>query len=710
MDIYEYLRNNRGIEFTQQQQMVINHKDKPALILAVPGSGKSTSLLTRTANLVLNHNVDPMRILTMTFSKESTKDLMDRFKFLFNEINSISLNKVEFSTIHSFAFSVVRKHYKNDKLIKGFDVENAISKIYKEYIKKDIDSNKIGDIVSAISYVKNKMINMHNVDNATLERISPIKVSEFRKVYLEYYNYKKNNGLIDFDDMLTICHEILKVEKIGNQYINQYDYIQLDEVQDTSVLQFAIVEQMINSRGNIFYIGDLDQNIMGFTGTDSRQLLTFKNRFPDGQIYKLEQNFRSTQDIVEVADEFIKGNKSRYNVNMITERGIFRPIEILMVDNEVEEAKYIVNSIMAQKSLRDCAVLYRNNENSLVLINELFKNGIPFYIKERDQKFFNNMIVLDVKAFIKLSLDNTDYNSYKRIRYKKDFFLSKEIMESSCKEGPWSIEYLSEVNYPSEKTRKMVNDYLSGIKSIVRAKGSDIINSIFNRTSYGEYLIKNGAYHNYSNDHIAEVKYLLNVLTNDCSSAIDVLTKLDMLENAIKEASKLRGEDVVTLSTIHSAKGLEWTNVYLMSIVNEIIPSRQAITAHKDGDKFAIEEERNLFFVGMTRPKSYLDIIVPKSINGFNYSGSMFVTEINRNKKRKAEASINTTNILVDLTKSLESNISIGDKLYHKIFKQGKVSAINNESLAFTVEFSGEQQKHFKLNALQDGFFKRIID
>lgn len=720
MDIVEYLNLHRGIKFTEQQIEMINHKDNAALVLAVPGAGKSTSLIARTANLIINHKVPADRILTMTFSKESAIDLKDRFNNLFGDSKVEGIDRTSFSTIHSFAYEVVREVFSdsnklNKTIITGYDVDKEIANIYKSLYQKDIDFSKRSEVVSCISFIKNKMIDMNAINDAEIKNISPIPVLEFRGLYKGYYEYKQLNDFIDFDDMLTICYfHLLNNEKIIKAYRNKFDYIQLDEVQDTSVIQFAIVELLGRSNNNnLFYVGDLDQNIMGFRGTDTSKLMKFEEIYPGGTVYKLEQNFRSTKDIVSVASEFIKNNRDRLEIEMSTDKQNDRPIEIIKIDNVEEEAKYIIDKLNNDVNKSDSAVLYRNNINNIILVNELLKANLPFYIKSNDGAFLNNMIINDVLSFIRLSLDYTDQNNYRKIWYKNDLYLRKQIVERTINGNKrWTIDSLLNLKDVDEDKKMEVEAYIRSIKMLTNATGSQIIDIIFMATGYEIYLEKSSKSLNYSRDYIIEVKHILKTLTKDCISGKEVINRIDDLKKILRTSEENRGKNVVTLSTIHGAKGLEWEKVYIMSVVEDIFPSIKELTDKLPGDNSGMEEERRLCYVAITRSKSYVDILAPMSRHGLMAQPSNFTKEIKKIKRTFEKQLIAIENSKkYDFDHGVdETSLSIGDVISHEKYKDGNVISIDRDTNTFNIQFEEGDPRRFPLGILKLGFFSRIKD
>lgn len=690
MDVVKYLKEEKNINFTDEQKEVVCHVHGPNLTLAVPGAGKTTCLVARTANLVFTHNIPAKSILTITFSKPSSLDMKNRFMTLFGKFANDINADVMFSTIHSFAYRIVRDIHKNKILIDSNDspaTKNELLKdIYKSITGEFVEEEKLKDISNAISYVKNKMIDTETTSEEWLSDICTFE--EFNDVFLMYEEYKKSKNYIDFDDMLTLCYEeLVSNANLLNRLRNTFRYIQVDEAQDTSTIQFAIVQLLAKPNNNIFFLGDIDQGIMSFRASDIQYLLDFKKIYPKGSVFTMRRNFRSTKDIVDVANIFIKSNDGRYDYDMYTERSKERPIKIAYVSTEDKELEYIVEGLSRIKNLSESAVLFRHNITCIPLIDRMSRAGIPFYVKDHDNKFFSHWVISDINAFINLALDERDYKSLLKIYYKSNLYINNEAVMESKKHitNKGCLDALTKVPNLRKDQLNRINEFIINIKRLRKSKGKDIIKIIRRDLRYEDYIKKSSEGRGYSLENTLNLISIFELITEDCNKLLDVKKKLDYLENIIKKSSNNKGGNVVTLSTIHGSKGLEWENVYIMSMNEGLFPSVQATKLESRRDNSLMEEERRLCYVAITRAKSYVDLIVPKSRLGKEVYPSKFIWEI---EKAMGAHEDNEDNYEEEIRKSKSKSFEKGCSVKHLKHGYGWIVEIDQDNDLMVISYA----------------------
>jgi len=349
IDFFDRLRSKFGINLTEQQKKAVTNLEGPVLVLAVPGSGKTTTLLSRTAYLI-SHGIKPENILTVTFSKMSTKDMLERFNRIFGGVIGYD---VKFSTIHSLAYSIVRGYnYKNN--IKSIIIESDEDKNWKppttkskllRQINREINNTimteeQFEDLSSKISFVKNMMLEESEFDEYNWS------IENFKKIYDKYESIKRENSYIDYDDMLSKCLYILEKDRgILGKYQSTYTYIQVDEAQDTSKVQHKIIKLLGSNNDNVFYVADDDQSIYGFRGAYPEFLLNVRDIYKNVKIFYMEENFRSTPNIVSVCNQLIKENETRFDKNIFTNKASGQPIQILKVKNKEEQLWDIIEKL-----------------------------------------------------------------------------------------------------------------------------------------------------------------------------------------------------------------------------------------------------------------------------------------------------------------------------------------------------------------------------
>ncbi len=616
------------MNLNKEQQLAIGHSNGPALVLAVPGAGKTTVLIHRTVNLILNHNIRPDRILSITFSRASAKDMRSRFNNSFKDISSIPIS---FSTIHSFCFNLIREYaYINNIKLNLIEGNNSpvnkytlIKQIYLETNKSHITEEKLEFLINAIGYIKNMMLNVDEF----IKTKKP-SIDGFTTIFSEYEKYKKDNNLIDFDDMLSITLNILNRNKyILEKYRSKYDYIQLDEGQDTSKIQMEIFKKLALPKNNLFVVADDDQSIYGFRGSDPRGLLNFKEIFPNGKMFFMEKNYRSSKNIVSVCNKFIKFNTLRYNKTISTDNGFIEPINIVKVDSIVDQYNYIIKDI-ENKDLKNISILYRNNLSSIGLIDFLEKCKIPFYMRDVKIKFFNHWLIQDILNFMIFSKDTSNMSIYENIYYKKKGYISKKQLNFAktlnCK---WPV-FDRIMKYPDIPIyyKSTLNELSADFRRLSNLNPLASIEYIEYNLEYEKYLKENSMKFGHTYDSLKTIIYYLKLIAKKAKTLDELIARLKYLEMLCMN-SKDQNEGI-TLSTIHSAKGLEFDRVYIIDLVDGHFPSSSSIDLHQKDIIDDFEEERRLFYVGMSRAKYHLSLLSVKHLGNKIVNSSRFLDEL----------------------------------------------------------------------------------
>ena len=607
------------MQLSEAQKKATNHIDGPALVLAVPGAGKTTMLLYRTMNLI-EHNINPNRILSITFSKASSLDMETRFKELFPNY----LSRVKFSTIHAFCYRIILDYSKSknfeylliDSNPKG--KYELIKNIYSSINVIMPTEERIETILTDISFLKNSMIYPDNLKGFKSE------VPKFKDIYLKYEIYKRNKNLIDFDDMILKSIEILQNnQSIRNKYINMYDYYQLDEGQDTSKAQFYLIKYLCQKHNNLFIVADDDQSIYGFRGADPSELFKLKQEYKDLKIYFMQNNYRSSKNIVNTSNLFINNNLHRFNKCITTENEFLNPVNIIKVNNNEDEYNFIEEEINKNRD-KNYAVLYRNNISALGLVEFFERNNIKFNIRDSKVRFFNSFAVKDILNILKFSEDMSDVNLYETFYYKIKGYISKNHI-NYLKKNPGKNCLMVLMSYPGLSTRykdnisKLIHDF----KRIRKVKPDKKINIILNELEYDKYLEESAERFGSNYKILREYCYYLEYISKSEESINSLEGRLSHLEQIMQKPDYFKTN--ITFSTIHSVKGLEYDSVFVIDLVEGMLPSNKAI---EDKSKKLLEEERRLFYVAMTRAKENLYLLSPKKHNSNKSEMSRFLAEI----------------------------------------------------------------------------------
>lgn len=611
------------MKFTSQQVDAIKHFEGPALILAVPGSGKTTVLLNRILNLIKNHNIDSSEIISITFSKSQGIDMEKRFLAQNPEFRG----KITFKTIHAFCYEIVRNYMKlkniKKTLIEGNNEFNRIlilKRVYYQKNYKKLSDEEINDFFSIYDYTKNKMYDFegylrknHFISNRSL----------MLKLYNLYDEIKIQNNFMDFNDLLILANEYISTDKkLLKALKNRYKFFQIDEGQDTSTLQFEIIRKIVFPENNVFIVADDDQSIYSFRGASPENLLNFKNIYPNSKIFFMDKNFRSTKNIIKISNKIIQGNKIRYEKSSKHTTEENSQIMLFKVKNSTIQARELVNKISEINPNETIGVLYRNNISSLYVAEMLKNNDIDFFVKENKFDFYSNRILNDVKNILLFSEDTTDLEVFKRIYFKLNAYIKKDFI-TKLEYKPYnqcvleSLLDLDELNdFYLNKFTSLRNDF----KRLKRMKMEDKIDCILYELGYGDYLDN---FNDFSNLNYNLIFDLIKYLSKDVKTFDEFIEKLDNLKELLKNASSSKSN--ISISTIHSSKGLEYDNVFIIDLIDGEFPQKSILNSF---DEKLLEEERRLFYVAMTRARKRLFLYTIKERNNLPVEPSIFYNEL----------------------------------------------------------------------------------
>ena len=611
-----------------------------ACVLAVPGAGKTTVIVSKIANLILVHNVAPESILTLTFSRAATRDMKDRFQNFFGDIID---KEVHFSTIHSFSYKVLRYYYfvkgmQLPEIIEGEEKSNGFStktKILKQ-IYQDINNTSLTDdlyknLLQAITLVKNKL---YDIDEDFDEIDTNVK--NFKKIFKAYENYKQENNCIDYNDMLIKAISIFKENTdILEVFRKKYKYVMVDEAQDTSVASNLLIKMVVKPKGTVFFAGDDDQCLYSFMGCSPQNMFEYKENYPGIKFLFMEQNFRSTSKILTVANKFIKANKQRFPKNIITDKDAGKDIALITLSNEKTQYAYLVNELKKISNLKECAILYRANLTAIPVADILSRNGIPFYTRDIRAHFFNHWITQDIVSFIKFALNIRDFESFKKIYYKMNSFISKamvEFVEKMISRGDNRGIFDILLDYPFINTKQKGRaKYLKWCLPLIKHKtAKETMEFIEDEFRYTDYLKQSADELGYTYEYLNSILSVNKTIAEEVKTALGFIERFEQLKNIMDNARNNRYKNAVTLSTLHSSKGLEFRNVYMIDMIEGNFPTSNAISELKEGDISLMEEERRLCYVGITRAKEYVAIINILKKNYKLVQPSRFFTELKK--------------------------------------------------------------------------------
>ena len=551
------------------------------------------------------------------------------------------------------------------------------------------------------------------LDDDPIRSIGAEEGVDLLTIYKLYNSYLKENSLMDYDDQMIYAYKMLSSsEELLKYYQNIYRYICVDEAQDTSKIQHEIIKLLAKGSENLFMVGDEDQSIYGFRAAYPEALLNFEHDHPSAQVLVMDINYRSNAKIVEAADIFIQHNKSRHKKHMqpTKESGS----DIYYIDAKSRSSQYMYLLKVAQGCDRETAVLYRDNESALPLVDILDRRGVPYRIKSVDMTFFTSRIVTDITNILKFALDPSDTELFMRIYFKLQMYLTKKEAASLCEISKYQEENVLDCVNLADIRNGMIkgkcNSIRTHLKNMLKESPYKAVTRICNYMGYGEYLEKNGI------DEKNKI-YILKMLASNEQNLKGFLQRLDYLQRMLKDKRTDYNCQFI-LSTIHSSKGLEYDRVYLIDVMDGEFPSHVIDKNCKDKKQIRdFEEERRLFYVGITRAKNDLSI--------FKYTGetSTFVKEMKSIKaglKRDADILVKAASAAIfnsDAKKTKQDvtipagGIVIGERIVHNTYGAGVISDAdydnNGNSTKFRVYFDNGIVKEFKYPmAFERGFMK----
>lgn len=610
------------MSFNTSQNKAVGHGKGPMLVLAGPGSGKTLVITERTKQLIVNQGVDPSKILVITFTKAAAMEMKERFYRLMGGRKY----PVTFGTFHAVFFAVLKHAY-------GFHAGNIIKEEQRYQLMREIitrmrleyedEAEFIGEMLGEISMVKNSGI--------PLEHYYPKNCGKevFEQIYQSYDGRMKQNRLIDFDDMLVYCQELFVQRKdILAGWQRKFQYILIDEFQDINKIQFDIIRMLALPENNLFIVGDDDQSIYRFRGAKPEIMLGFEQVYPKAERILLNVNYRSGKEIVEASLRLIGHNESRFPKEIQAHRERAEGIHYRTYENQQEEGKAIIEQILSEcrkgRSYNDCAVLFRTNTQPRILMEQLMAYNIPFCTRDNIPNLYEHWITRDILTYIRLALGSRSRKDFLQIMNRPKRYITRESLEEETVALDVWAEYFYDIkqHWVAERIEQLEAD----LRVISRISPFAAINYIRMGIGYEEYLKEYAQYRRISEDSLLEVLDELQDASRAFRDFDAWFAHMEAYTRELQQQKKQQEEmaECVSLATLHSAKGLEYPLVWLLDVNEEIMPYKKAVL---DADQ---QEERRMFYVGVTRAKEALYINSVKKYNGKEVEISRFVEEMQR--------------------------------------------------------------------------------
>jgi DNA helicase-2/ATP-dependent DNA helicase PcrA len=619
-----------------QQKIAVQHTDGPLLVFAGAGSGKTRVITNRIAYLISEKSVNPQNILAVTFTKKAAGEMQERVVDILKEIGVQEGLVPTIGTFHSIGAMILRQHAKDIGLTPNFsiyDSSDSESLVKELLLERDIDIKQIKpqSISYFISSAKNEFISPENFPRHYGGFIEDIVAD----IYPQYQKQLLAQNSVDFGDLLYLSVKLLDEKKdILNAYQEKFRYIMIDEYQDTNAVQYKFARLLSEKYKNLCVVGDDDQGIYAWRGADVKNIQSFENDFDNVSVVKLEQNYRSTKNVIDAAVAVIKQNNSRVEKELWTDKGNGDEITIYQSRDQEEEAEYVVDEIQELKrrdiNLSSVAVLYRTNFQSRILEETLLRNGLPYKLVG-GFRFYDRQEIKDILSYLRFVVNLKDELSLSRVLNTpsrkmgpKSVAKLHEIAKATgCTLGELivgaylnnNIEHIPSIQFDSSKLSKIQTymDEINKFQSViipfgsiyVNSKGKDaleVIEIVLSQIRYIEYIDDGTEQAEYKKENIEELKNVASTyVTRYGIKSLDLFLQeialIEQEQNKNKDGSGMN----VNLMTLHSSKGLEFDYVFMVGMEEGIMPHSRSFTDEKE-----LEEERRLCYVGITRAREKL--------------------------------------------------------------------------------------------------------
>ncbi|MBN1036306.1 ATP-dependent helicase [Clostridium botulinum] len=661
------------------QNKAVITEDKNALIIAAPGSGKTTVIINRIYYLVDKLKISNGRIIVITFTKAAAKNMKERYENRFKQNTSPF-----FGTFHGLFYKILLRTGKNIDIIDGSIINKLIKKVLTKYFD-DINEDKIKEVLNNISIYKTSRIKLYEFRPSISREI-------FEEALECYEHYKKENGKMDFDDLAIEALDLLESnEKALIYYRKLFKYILVDEFQDCDELQIEFLKLINDGEDNsLFAVGDEDQCIYSFRGSKPMYMVTFDKMFKDSKKHYLSINYRSKDNIVEKSKKLIKFNKERNNKEILSNKKDDGIIKFYTPYNEKSQGDILANLVKNEKkyniNYEENAILYRTNMEAMSVIDAFTKNNIPFRLLDRQYNFFEHFICKDLIAYLKLVVNPFDKESFIKIINKPFRYISKHnidyVRNYTIQENLFNILINKEDTPPFQ--RKNLDELKKDFNYLNKISLGSAISYIVMDLEYIDYLKSYCEKFSQNLEDLEEVIEEFKLSAEGFKNIFDFLAHIENVSNEIEVSKDKNQREGVILSTIHGVKGMEFKNVYLVNCNEDTIP-------HSSSKEENIEEERRLFYVGITRAIDNLYLFAPKNRRGQLKEISRFICESEFDKLPK-----DTYGYKVD------------DNISQKTYGLGKIKSIEDDKV--TISFEDGVNRSFSLKVLaENDLIQKII-
>ncbi|SHI86392.1 DNA helicase-2 / ATP-dependent DNA helicase PcrA [Clostridium cavendishii DSM 21758] len=664
------------VNLDKYQLESVKSEYKNTLVIAPPGSGKTTVIINRVKYLIDVLGINEANIIVITFTKAAAQNMKERY-VKGNNSSSIPF----FGTFHGLCYKILSRHVGSIEIIDTSTVYRIIQKVLLTKLD-EISEEKIKEVINNISLFKTSGLKSFEFEPSLDKNI-------FNECLEAYEGYKKERRLLDFDDLQIQCRNLfLKDSRVLEAYRRLFKYILVDEFQDCDHLQIELLK-LLNYQNSLFAVGDEDQCIYSFRGSKPECMVHFSSEFEDGRKKYLTYNYRSLENIVGLSKEVISNNQSRNQKDIKAYRQGLGILRLVVPYNEALQIEDIIGKINIHKNkgdrYSDNAILYRTNVEARSIIDGLIRKKLPFKLLDKEYNFFKHFICQDLISYLKLSIDPYDRESFFKILNKPFRYIAKSAVEK-LKANPYNdnlFDALINLEDIHPFQLKKLEEFKSDVASLNKMSLYGAIDFIITELGYLDYLREYSDKFKQSMDDIFEIIEEFKSAAEEFNSIINFLVHIESVEESIKQNRNKAFQDAIILSTIHGVKGMEFKNVYIVDIVNETIPHKNNLDN--------LEEERRLFYVGITRAVDNLYLYAPKAVRGKFKEQSPFIKE----------ASFDTTNLNTDI------GFKSGDKITHNYFGIGEIKEIRDDEIDIIFE-DGMQRRFSIATILQHNLMRKI--
>lgn len=656
------------------QQESVRCSSKDTLIVAPPGSGKTTVILNRIKYLIEERGVRSGNIVVITFTKAAAQNMKNRFMKL-----CPNTQPPFFGTFHGLFYKLLLRHENNINIIDSGEAYGLIRKELNHY-SEDVSEEKIKEVLNNISIKKTSL----NIDD-----FKPTVPNDlFDRCFESYEQHKKEKGLVDFDDLqLRLRNLFIDEPNILSYYRNMFKYVLVDEFQDCDSIQIEFLK-MIDT--NLFCVGDEDQCIYSFRGSTPQCMVDFQKEFKGGEKIYLKYNYRSVQNVVELSKDIIKENKERHNKIIESHRKTLGNVSVKIPYDESKQVNNIIEEVNKSKAQGDAygdtAIVYRTNMESRSLIDGFIRNKIPFKLLDREYNFFNHFICQDLISYLKLAIDPYNKQCFSRVINKPFRYVSKAAIQKvvSHKEKIDVFDILISLDDMHPFQMKKLEELQKDIATLNKYSLMSAIEYILTDLEYSHYIREYSDKYKQNQQELLDIVEEFKNAAMEFNTIITFLVHIEEVQENLKKISKQGSAiDGVIFSTIHGVKGMEFKNVHIIDVVDEYIP-------HVNGIE-NIEEERRLFYVGVTRAINNLYVYSPKTVKGRFRVPSPFIPNDLFNKENE----------------KYEMAVKEGQIINHNYFGRGIITKVENGNV--DILFHDDVRRKFAIKTLMENNLIEII-